>query len=108
MSKPTQLSPEASGFGRVGFFFAMARSCMRCAALLNAALNTSGFAKKQGRVFMSWFTRHSGILAGFSLALLAFAERSLAEPATSQPSADSAQPASDTNPLGLRSGNVGS
>jgi hypothetical protein len=57
---------------------------------------------------MSRFMRHSGILAGFSLALLAFVGRSQAAPATSQPSADSTQPASDTNPLGLRSGNVGS
>src|SRR5580658_3458716 len=57
---------------------------------------------------MSWFMHRSGFLGGFSLALLAFVGRSLAEPATSQPSADSAQPACDTNPLGLRSGNAGS
>ena len=48
--------------------------------LSNAALHISRFAKKQGRILMSRFIRHTGFLAGFSLALLAFAGRSLAEP----------------------------
>jgi hypothetical protein len=107
MSKPTQLNPETSGLDCVGFFSPSRKTCMRYSLLLSSASNTSGFPKKQGRIFMSRFIRHTGFLAGFSLALLAFAERSLAEPATSQPSADNAQPASNANPLGLSSGNIG-